>query len=212
MTTKAKTRIAALGLTVLSVAGIAVASGASAASASVASPTAAAAPSSAKAPVPATPAAPPAQIAGHADKTARPAAPAGVEGRVTSEYDSPGVNLTVRNNSSAVIAVLFRYDGGPSNWTYLNPGESASDASVNNQGIYNSFVYFSSNSTRVTLKANMPPPTIGYRPNITVDGKFRSLDFDTVVTDSAANHNYKVTRQNDIGDTDRAALTLEFVK
>ncbi len=53
MTTKAKTRIAALGLTVLSVAGIAVASGASAASASVASPTAAAAPSSAKAPVPA---------------------------------------------------------------------------------------------------------------------------------------------------------------
>ena len=32
------------------------------------------------------------------------------------------------------------------------------------------------------------------------------------LTGGLTNHNYKVTRQNDIGDTDRAALTLEFVK
>lgn len=208
MTTTAKTRIAALGLTVLTVAGIAVASGATAASASVASPTVAAAPASAKAPAPSTPAAPPAHKAGHANS----AAPAGNEGRVTSEYDSPGVNLTVRNNSSDVIAVLFRFEGGTPNWQYLSPGESATDASVDNQGIYNSFVYFFSNSTRVKLKANMPPPIMGDRPNITVDGNFRTLDYDTLVNASAAGHNYKVTRQADIGDTNRAALTLEFVK
>lgn len=113
-----------------------------------------------------------------------------------------GTSLKVTNTTGGPVAVTFMYDGqagGQANWTWLNPGQSAtaSNSTMSGPDIWNSYLYFPSNNKQVKFESKRAGWSCA--TTITVNGDETGLDRGQQASKSVEGHNYTAGRgQTDI--------------